>query len=88
LAPIDGMGGIGASPCDLDREFAPQIAQLLATPPIQSALVLPSRTPSRLLGLVCLLENSLIEQSRAAAVTSLVVKRWSISGYIVVFYVV
>ncbi|RLM66596.1 histone-lysine N-methyltransferase ATXR2 [Panicum miliaceum] len=31
------MGGIGASPCDLDREFAPQIAQLLATPPIQSA---------------------------------------------------
>jgi len=37
LAPIDGMGGIGDSPCDLDREFAPQIAQLLATPPLQSA---------------------------------------------------
>ncbi|KAF8649563.1 hypothetical protein HU200_064257 [Digitaria exilis] len=31
------MGGIGASPCDLDREFAPQIAQLLATPTLQSA---------------------------------------------------
>ncbi|XP_066343930.1 histone-lysine N-methyltransferase ATXR2-like [Miscanthus floridulus] len=31
------MGGIGVSPCDLDREFAPQIAQLLATPPLQSA---------------------------------------------------
>ncbi|CAN6229664.1 unnamed protein product [Urochloa humidicola] len=31
------MGGCGVSPCDLDREFAPQIAQLLATPPLQSA---------------------------------------------------
>ncbi|OEL12783.1 Histone-lysine N-methyltransferase ATXR2 [Dichanthelium oligosanthes] len=31
------MGGSGVSPCDLDREFAPQIAQLLATPPLQSA---------------------------------------------------
>ncbi|XP_003580607.1 histone-lysine N-methyltransferase ATXR2 [Brachypodium distachyon] len=26
-----------ASPCDMDREFAPEIAQLLATPPLQSA---------------------------------------------------
>ncbi|BAS91148.1 Os04g0629100, partial [Oryza sativa Japonica Group] len=32
-----GMGGSSASPCDLDREFAPQIAQLLATPPLQPA---------------------------------------------------
>ncbi|WVZ87279.1 hypothetical protein U9M48_033940 [Paspalum notatum var. saurae] len=31
------MGGIGTSPCDLDRQFAPQIAQLLAAPPLQSA---------------------------------------------------
>ncbi|CAN6240994.1 unnamed protein product [Urochloa humidicola] len=31
------MSGCGVSPCDLDREFAPQIAQLLATPPLQSA---------------------------------------------------
>jgi hypothetical protein len=31
------MGGSSASPCDLDREFAPQIAQLLATPPLQPA---------------------------------------------------
>ncbi|KAG2569014.1 histone-lysine N-methyltransferase ATXR2-like isoform X2 [Panicum virgatum] len=31
------MGGIGDRPCDLDREFAAQIAQLLATPPLQSA---------------------------------------------------
>uniref|UniRef100_A0A0D9W9W8 SET domain-containing protein n=1 Tax=Leersia perrieri TaxID=77586 RepID=A0A0D9W9W8_9ORYZ len=31
------MGGSSESPCDLDREFAPQIAQLLATPPLQSA---------------------------------------------------
>ncbi|KAL6651985.1 hypothetical protein ACP70R_010910 [Stipagrostis hirtigluma subsp. patula] len=31
------MGGSSVSPCDLDREFAPQIAQLLATPPPQSA---------------------------------------------------
>ncbi|KAG2574951.1 histone-lysine N-methyltransferase ATXR2-like isoform X2 [Panicum virgatum] len=31
------MGGIGASPCDLDGKFAPQIAQLLATPSLQSA---------------------------------------------------
>ena len=42
LPPIDGMGGIGASPCDLDGKFAPQIAQLLATPSLQSAQVLPS----------------------------------------------
>lgn len=34
-----GMGGSSASPCDLDREFAPQIAQLLATPPLQPAQV-------------------------------------------------
>uniref|UniRef100_A0A0E0KVK7 SET domain-containing protein n=1 Tax=Oryza punctata TaxID=4537 RepID=A0A0E0KVK7_ORYPU len=32
-----GMGGSSASPCDLEREFAPQISQLLATPPLQSA---------------------------------------------------
>ncbi|KAJ1272913.1 hypothetical protein BS78_06G239400 [Paspalum vaginatum] len=31
------MGGSGASPCDLDREFAPQIAQLLAAPSLHSA---------------------------------------------------
>ncbi|KAM0894330.1 hypothetical protein ACQ4PT_024507 [Festuca glaucescens] len=29
--------GSGTSPCDLDREFARQIAQLLATPPLQPA---------------------------------------------------
>jgi hypothetical protein len=36
-------GSGGASPCDLDREFAPQIAQLLATPPLQPAQVPPLR---------------------------------------------
>ncbi|KAL6844543.1 hypothetical protein ACP4OV_026216 [Aristida adscensionis] len=36
------MGGSSVSPCQLDREFAPQIAQLLATPPPESAQAPPS----------------------------------------------
>jgi hypothetical protein len=50
-APADAGGMArssgGASPCDLDREFAPQIAQLLATPPLHSAQVLSPSTPFR-----------------------------------------
>ncbi|GJN01663.1 hypothetical protein PR202_ga18944 [Eleusine coracana subsp. coracana] len=40
------MGWNSVSPCDLDREFAPQIAQLLTTPPLHSAKAFPSFRPS------------------------------------------
>ena len=69
--PTNGMGGIGVSPCDLDREFAPQIAQLLATPPLQSAQVL-AFFPAPSVRLACLLENPLIDQSRDIKAVTLV----------------
>jgi hypothetical protein len=69
--PTNGMGGIGVSPCDLDREFAPQIAQLLATPPLQSAQVLAFFPPPSV-RLACLLENPLIGQSRDIKAVTLV----------------
>ena len=69
--PTNGMGGIGVSPCDLDREFAPQIAQLVATPPLQSAEVL-AFFPAPSVRLACLLENPLIDQSRDIKAVTLV----------------
>lgn len=65
------MDASSVSPCDLDREFAPQIAQLLATPPLQSAQVLAFfLAPS--VRLACLLENPLIEQSLGIKAVTLV----------------